>query len=215
MEFLTLKQDGMTVAATVKKFEQLARLCPYLVPTEEQRVKRMLEVFRPDISLAIESGRGQPATTADCIEKAYRAEHRLNQLKEMRARMFETRKKQGEQSNRPNYRNNSGFGNKNKGQQSSQVQGRNNNSNNNFNNNNNKRKGNSPTSGNNKQQFVKREYQPVPTCKKCSKNHAGECRKGALTCFTCGKEGHYASQCPTRNPTNERRDGNRPQDLQL
>ncbi|KAL5566930.1 hypothetical protein UlMin_026241 [Ulmus minor] len=66
MEFLTLKQDGMTVAATVKKFEQLARL---------------------DISLAIESGGGQPATTADCIEKAYRAEHRLNQLKEMRARM--------------------------------------------------------------------------------------------------------------------------------
>ncbi|KAL5546618.1 hypothetical protein UlMin_006305 [Ulmus minor] len=215
MEFLTLKQDGMTVAATVKKFEQLARQCPYLVPTEEQRVKRMLEVFRPDISLAIESGGGQPATMADCIEKAYRAEHRLNQLREIRARMFETRKKQGEQSNRPNYRNNSGFGNKNKGQQSGQVQGRNNNSNNNFNNNNNKRKGNSPTSGNNKQQFVKREFQPVPTCKKCGKNHAGECRKGTLTCFACGKEGHYASQCPTRNPANERRDGNRPQDLQL
>ncbi|KAL5560227.1 hypothetical protein UlMin_036438 [Ulmus minor] len=214
MEFLTLKQDGMTVAVTVKKFEQLARLCPYLVPTEEQRVKRMLEVFRPDISLAIESGGGQPATTADCIEKAYRAEHRLNQLREMRARMFESRKKQGEQSNRPNYRNNNGFGNKNKGQQSGQIQGRNNNGNN-FNNNNNKRKGNFPTSGNNKQQFVKREYQPVPTCKKCGKNHAGECRKGTLTCFACGKEGHYASQCPTRNPANERRDGNRPQDLQL
>ncbi|KAL5557083.1 hypothetical protein UlMin_039319 [Ulmus minor] len=214
MEFLTLKQDGMTVAATVKKFEQLARLCPYLVPTEEQRVKRMLEVFRPDISLAIESGGGQPATTADCIEKAYRAEHRLNQLREMRARMFESRKKQGEQSNRPNYRNNNGFGNKNKGQQSGQIQGRNNNGNN-FNNNNNKRKGNFPTSGNNKQQFVKREYQPVPTCKKCGKNHVGECRKGTLTCFACGKEGHYASQCPTRNPANERRDGNRPQDLQL
>ncbi|KAL5568094.1 hypothetical protein UlMin_024669 [Ulmus minor] len=31
----------MTVAVTVKKFEQLARLCPYLVPTEEQRVKRI------------------------------------------------------------------------------------------------------------------------------------------------------------------------------
>ena len=88
---MTLKQDGMTVAATVRKFEQLARLCLYLVPTEEQRVKRMLEVFRLDISLAIESSGGQPNTTADCIEKAYRAEHRLNQLKEMRARMFETR----------------------------------------------------------------------------------------------------------------------------
>ncbi|KAL5548820.1 hypothetical protein UlMin_004051 [Ulmus minor] len=49
----------MTVAATVKKFEQLARLCPYLVPTEEQRTKRMLEMFRPDISLAIETKKKQ------------------------------------------------------------------------------------------------------------------------------------------------------------
>ncbi|KAL5558538.1 hypothetical protein UlMin_034749 [Ulmus minor] len=147
-------------------------------------------------------------------EPLYKRFYGMKPKEEMRARMFESRKKQGEQSNRPNYRNNNGFGNKNKGQQSGQIQGRNNNGNN-FNNNNNKRKGNFPTSGNNKQQFVKREYQPVPTCKKCGKNHAGECRKGTLTCFACGKEGHYASQCPTRNPANERRDGNRPQDLQL
>ena len=55
-EFLTLKKDSMIVAVAIKKFEQLAGLCPYLVPTEEHRVKRMLEMFRPDISLAIESG---------------------------------------------------------------------------------------------------------------------------------------------------------------
>ncbi|KAL5546648.1 hypothetical protein UlMin_006335 [Ulmus minor] len=55
-EFLSLKQDNMTVAEAVKKFERLAKLCPYLVPTEEQRTKRMLEMFRPDISLAIECG---------------------------------------------------------------------------------------------------------------------------------------------------------------
>ena len=128
--------------------------------------------------------------------------------------MFESKKKQGEQSNRPNYRNNNGFSNKNKGQQSGQIQGQNNNGNN-FNNNKNKRKGNFPRSGNNNQQFVKREYQPVPTCKKCGKNHAGECRKGTLACYACGKEGHYASQCPTRNPANERKDGNRQQAAQL
>ncbi|KAL5557270.1 hypothetical protein UlMin_039506 [Ulmus minor] len=55
-EFLNFKQDNMTVAEAVRKFERLAKLCPYLVPTEEQRVKRMLEMFRPDISL---SNRGQ------------------------------------------------------------------------------------------------------------------------------------------------------------
>ncbi|KAL5543027.1 hypothetical protein UlMin_010737 [Ulmus minor] len=43
-EFLNFKQDNMTVAESVRKFERLAKLCPYLVPTEEQRVKRMLEI---------------------------------------------------------------------------------------------------------------------------------------------------------------------------
>ncbi|KAL5577196.1 hypothetical protein UlMin_018895 [Ulmus minor] len=51
-EFLNFKQDNMIVAEAVRKFERLAKLCPYLVPTEEQRVKRMLEMFRPDISLS-------------------------------------------------------------------------------------------------------------------------------------------------------------------
>ncbi len=87
----------MTVAEAVKKFEWLAKLCPYLVPTEEQQIKRMLEMFRPDISIAIESGGDQPTTTTDCVERTYRAEHRLNQLKDMRQRMYKNRRKQGEQ----------------------------------------------------------------------------------------------------------------------
>lgn len=192
----------MTVVATVKKFE-LARLCPYLVPMKEQRVKRMLEMFRPNIALAIESGGDQPKTTTDCIERAFRVEHCLNQLKEMRARMFESRKKQGEQNNRHIHRNNGGFFNRNKGQQSNQNQGRNNNNNYN-NNNNNKRKGNFPIPRNVKPQFIKREFQPILTCKKCGKNHLGECRRGMLVCFSCGKEGHFANQCPNRDPSGER-----------
>ena len=55
-EFLNFKQDNMTVTEAVKKFERLAKLCPYLVPIEEQRIKRMLEMFQPDIALATESG---------------------------------------------------------------------------------------------------------------------------------------------------------------
>ena len=74
----------------------------------------MLESFRPDIALAINNGGDQPTTTIDYIERAFRAEHRLNQLKETRARMFETTKKKGDQSNRPIYQNNGGFVNKKK-----------------------------------------------------------------------------------------------------
>ena len=44
-KFLNFKQENMTVAEAIKKFEQLVNLCPYLVPTEEQQTKRMLEMF--------------------------------------------------------------------------------------------------------------------------------------------------------------------------
>lgn len=44
-EFLNFKQDNMIVAMAMKKFERLDKLYPYLVPTEEQQVKRMLEMF--------------------------------------------------------------------------------------------------------------------------------------------------------------------------
>ncbi|KAL5548161.1 hypothetical protein UlMin_003392 [Ulmus minor] len=164
-EFLNLQQGNMTVAAAVKKFEQLARLCPYLVPTEEQRTKRMLEMFRPDISLAIESGGDQPKTTSDCIERAFRVEHRLNQLKEMKAKTFEAKKKQWEQKNNSTSRN--------KGPMGNQFQGRNNN----------KRKGNFPMARDTRPPPTKKEFQIIPACKKCGKLHQGECRMGSNVCY--------------------------------
>ena len=68
----------MTVTEVVRKFERLPRLCSYLVPTEEQQTKIMLEMFQPDISYAIERRGDQPITATDCVERAYRAEHQLN-----------------------------------------------------------------------------------------------------------------------------------------
>ncbi|KAL5544699.1 hypothetical protein UlMin_008483 [Ulmus minor] len=101
-EFLNFKQDNMTIAEAVRKFERLAKLCHYLVPTKEQRVKRMLEMFFPDISLSVEGGGDPPTTTTDCVERTYRAEHRLNQLKDMRQQMYENRRKQGDQAGNQN-----------------------------------------------------------------------------------------------------------------
>ena len=77
-EFLNFKQDNMIVAEAIRKFERLTKLCPCLIPTEEQRVKRMLKMFRPDISLSVEGRGNPPTTTTDCVERAYRVEHRLN-----------------------------------------------------------------------------------------------------------------------------------------
>ena len=38
-------------------------------------------MFQLDISLAIESGGYQLVATTDCVKRAYRPEHRLNQLR--------------------------------------------------------------------------------------------------------------------------------------
>ncbi|KAI3712330.1 hypothetical protein L1987_70881 [Smallanthus sonchifolius] len=35
-------------------------------------------------------------------------------------------------------------------------------------------------------------------CKVCGKEHFGECRKGTLNCYKCGKPGHMASQCTSQ-----------------
>ncbi|KAL5539759.1 hypothetical protein UlMin_044100 [Ulmus minor] len=188
-EFLNFKQENMTVADAVRKFERLAKLCPYLVPTEEQRVKRMLEMFRPDISLSVEGGSDPPTTTTDCVERAYRAEHRLNQLKEMRNIMYENKRKQNNQSS-----------NQNRGQQTSQPQGQNKNS---------KRKGNNQANRDTRQPAPKKNNATYPTCGKCEKNHPGECRQGTTTCYKCGKEGHFAKKCTVKSTGDSQQNRNK------
>ncbi|KAL5549448.1 hypothetical protein UlMin_004679 [Ulmus minor] len=53
-EFMNLKQGSMTVIKAVNKFEQ----------TEEDRLKWIMDMFKPDIALAIESGGSPPTTVA-------------------------------------------------------------------------------------------------------------------------------------------------------
>ncbi|GMN74217.1 hypothetical protein TIFTF001_052334 [Ficus carica] len=49
-EFNSMKQGSMTVLEAVKKFEQLARLCPELVPNETEKVRRMMKMFQTFIA---------------------------------------------------------------------------------------------------------------------------------------------------------------------
>ncbi|GMN65186.1 hypothetical protein TIFTF001_034256 [Ficus carica] len=48
--FNNMKQGSMTVLEAVKKFEQLARLCPKLIPNEMENVRRMMKLFLTDIA---------------------------------------------------------------------------------------------------------------------------------------------------------------------
>ena len=81
-DFNNLKQGSMTVTEAVTKFNKLARLCPYLMPTEVERVRKMMEIFKSELAMAIDSGNYSLTTIVDCMERALRAEYRLAQVKE-------------------------------------------------------------------------------------------------------------------------------------
>ncbi|KAL5577023.1 hypothetical protein UlMin_018722 [Ulmus minor] len=179
-EFLNLKQGNMTVIEAVTKFEQLARLCPFLVATEEERTRKMMDMFCPDIALAIESGGSPPVSVAECVERALRVEYRLAQLKEERARKFEARKNQGKEgggARTQRFHQGSKFGNR------KNIS------------NPHKRKWNSKEQGGQRNTHPKDGYKSFPSCTKCGRQHPGECKAGTLVCYQCGKEGQFAKDC--------------------
>ncbi|GMN22030.1 hypothetical protein TIFTF001_040160 [Ficus carica] len=82
-EFTNLKQGSMTVMEAIKKFEQLARLCPELVPSETEKVRRMMKMFQTDISKQVSAGSSPPTLVSDCLSKYSPVELR-NQPQEAR-----------------------------------------------------------------------------------------------------------------------------------
>ncbi|GMN63732.1 hypothetical protein TIFTF001_032800 [Ficus carica] len=65
----------MTVLEAVKKFEQLAHLCPELVPNETEKVRRMMKMFQTDIAKQVSAGSSPPTLVDDYISRAMRAEY--------------------------------------------------------------------------------------------------------------------------------------------
>ncbi|GMN20337.1 hypothetical protein TIFTF001_047077 [Ficus carica] len=45
------RQGNLSVAEAVKKFEQLARLCPHLISSERDKVRRMMRMFRSNLAV--------------------------------------------------------------------------------------------------------------------------------------------------------------------
>ncbi|GMN22111.1 hypothetical protein TIFTF001_045605 [Ficus carica] len=93
-EFTSLRQGSMTVMEAVNKFEQLARLCPELVPSETEKVRLMMKIFQSDIAKQVSAGESPPTRVSDCISRAIRAEYWNNRDKEERAQFFKARKEE-------------------------------------------------------------------------------------------------------------------------
>ncbi|GMN19979.1 hypothetical protein TIFTF001_042956 [Ficus carica] len=93
-EFNSFRQGSMIVMEAVKKFEQLASLCPELVPNETKNVRRMMKMFRTDIAKQVSAGSSLPTLVSDSISRVIRAEYWINQDKEARAQIFKTKKEE-------------------------------------------------------------------------------------------------------------------------
>ncbi|GMN62966.1 hypothetical protein TIFTF001_032040 [Ficus carica] len=196
-EFTSLKQGSMTVMEAIKKFEQLARLCPELVPNETEKVKRMMKMFRTDIAKQVSAGSSPPILVSDCVSRAIRAEYWINQDKEARAQIFKAKKEEKAVVKQTQPRQSSESNQK--GQTSSPAQnskqfGRN------------KRKGNFSGQGQQKNYPQKKNNRgnegnstDYPMSAICRRKHPGVCKMGTNALYLCGKEGHYARNCTLNN----------------
>ncbi|GMN23727.1 hypothetical protein TIFTF001_050287 [Ficus carica] len=187
----------MTVIEAVKKFEQLARLCPELVLSETEKVRRMMKMFCTDIAKQVSAGSSPPTLVSDCISRAIRAEYWINRDKEARAQIFKVKREEKAAAKPTQPRQ--GSETYPKDQMSNPVQdskqsGKN------------KRKGN--FSGQNQQgNFLQKKNNrgnedtniDYPVCARCGKKHSGMCKLGTNACYICDKEGHYARNCPQNN----------------
>ncbi|GMN23223.1 hypothetical protein TIFTF001_043654 [Ficus carica] len=115
-EFMNLKQGSMIVIEAVKKFEQLARLCPELVPSETEKVRMMMKMFRTDISKQVSAGSSPPTPVSDCPrQNAESFPKRQNNHPAQSSKQFGRNKRKGnftgqgqQQRNYPQRRNNQG-----------------------------------------------------------------------------------------------------------
>ena len=93
-EFLNFTQGTLSVMEAAQKFDQLARMCPNLVPNESDEVRLMMKMFRADIAQQVSAGSSPPRTVADCVGRAVRAEYWIGRRKEATAQFFKSRKEE-------------------------------------------------------------------------------------------------------------------------
>ncbi|GJS91487.1 reverse transcriptase domain-containing protein, partial [Tanacetum coccineum] len=203
-EFYGLTVNGSDLKTYIRRFQELAVLCPNMVPNTE----KLMEAFIGGLPQSIEGN--VTASKPQTLEEATNIAHRLMDQIIKRNSVQETndhKRKFDDKRNTTNnnYPNNSNNNYSNNCNNNNYPNDRNNNNHSNNRNNNNypdNRNNNSRNNDHHQQQNGNQEtfkangnrgYNgPCPLCRKCSLHHTGPC---TVRCQNCHKVGHQTRNC--------------------
>ncbi|GJT02320.1 reverse transcriptase domain-containing protein [Tanacetum coccineum] len=183
-EFYHLTMKGNDLITYVRRFQELATLCPTMVPNSE----KMMEVFIRGLPRSIEGNvtASKPQTLEEAINLTQRLMDQVTKHTPMQVSSDHKRKFNDRRTfNNNNYRNDN---------------------NNNYRNTNNRYNNHQPQQ--NRRQETFKAYAATPTenngytgnhplCKKCTMHHTGPC---TVKCNTCNKVGHLTKNCRNKGP---------------
>ncbi|GJY34543.1 putative reverse transcriptase domain-containing protein [Tanacetum coccineum] len=185
----------MDISSYTTRFNELALLCPDMVPTEQKKVEAYIRGLSENIKGEVTSS--EPTT----MNKAVRMAHTLmeQKVKARAEREADNKKRKWENfqggsssggGNNNGNRNNNNYSN-NRNYNSNRNNNQNQNRNTNRNNQNNQRQGNVRAITNVGNQNTNEAGQNAK-CNKCGMQHYGNC---PIKCNKCGKIGHKAREC--------------------
>ncbi|GJZ31335.1 reverse transcriptase domain-containing protein [Tanacetum coccineum] len=193
-EFYNLVVKGNDLKTYVRRFQELAVLCPNMVPNSE----KLMEAFIGGLPQSIEGN--VTASKPQTLEEATNIAHRLmdqiikhDSVQETNdhKRKFKDKRNTIDNNNYPKYRNNNNHSN-------------NRNNDNYQNNHNNHNRNNDYHQQQNKKQETFRTYAATngytgnrPLCEKCTLHHIGPC---TVKCRTCNRVGHLTKNCRNKRP---------------
>ncbi|GJT34988.1 reverse transcriptase domain-containing protein [Tanacetum coccineum] len=195
-EFYNLVMKGDDLKTYIRRFQELAVLCPNMVPNSE----KLIEAFIGGLSQSIKGN--VTASKPQTLEEATNIAHKLMdqiikhdsvQETNNHKRKFEDKRNTIENNNYPKYRNNNNHSN--------------NRNNDNYQNNHNdpNRNNDYHHQQNRRQETVrtypaKRYHGNLPLCTRCTMHHIGVY---IVKCRTCNKVGHLTRNCRNKRSTAE------------
>ncbi|GJY79973.1 reverse transcriptase domain-containing protein [Tanacetum coccineum] len=194
-EFYNLVVKGNDLKTYIRRFQELAVLCPNMVPNTE----KLMEVFISGLPRSIEGNvtASKPQTLEEAINIAQRLMDQIIKRDSVQEtndhkRKFEDKRNIIDNNNYPKYHNNNNHSN-------------NRNNDNYQNNHNNHNHNNDYHHQQNRRQEAFRTYTATngytgnrPLCERCTLHHIGPC---TVKCQTCNKIGHLTKNCRSKRPT--------------